>query len=102
MVIKNMIKKSESALVGMEEIASYSNVSNTTVLDWIRNEDFPAKKIGKSAIWISDKEEIDKWRRRKVSILIVGEEIFSADEIKNIVESIVSEMLKNNVKAKKR
>jgi len=58
--------KSETALVGMAAICQYMNRGEKTVLNLIRDEDFPARKLG--GIWESDKELVDKWRRRRISM----------------------------------
>ena len=57
--------KSETALVGMAEISAYVQRSEKTVLDIIKNEGFPAKKLG--GIWESDTLLIDKWRRKRIN-----------------------------------
>lgn len=48
-----------TALTGMKEICQYMSRSEVTVLKLIRDQDFPAKKIG--GIWESDKELVDEW-----------------------------------------
>lgn len=57
--------KSETALVGMAEICAYVQRSEKTVQDLIKNEGFPAKKLG--GIWESDRLLVDKWRRKRIN-----------------------------------
>ncbi len=57
--------KSETALVGMAEICAYMQRSEKTMLDLIKNESFPAKKLG--GIWESDTLLADKWRRKRIN-----------------------------------
>ncbi len=59
-----MVRES-TALSGMRAICDYVNRSEPTVLSWIREMDFPAKKIG--GIWESDRRLIDEWRRLLVA-----------------------------------
>jgi len=53
-------------LSGLEEIAQYARRSKATVQDWIRNEGFPAAKLGH--VWESDKEMIDQWKRDRIDM----------------------------------
>ncbi len=55
---------SSDALTGMKEICGYINRSEPTVLDLIRKQDFPAKKIG--GVWESSKSLVDTWRKATV------------------------------------
>lgn len=48
-----------AVLTGMKDIQKQVNFSEATILSWIRNEGFPATKLG--GIWISDTESIDQW-----------------------------------------
>jgi hypothetical protein len=48
----------------MKAICDYVKRSESTVLDWIRNWNFPAQKIG--GIWESDRELIDQWRKEQI------------------------------------
>ncbi len=59
-----MVEES-TALSGMRAICDYVNRSEPTVLSWIRELGFPAKKI--SGIWESDRRLIDEWRRAQVA-----------------------------------
>lgn len=54
-----------TALVGMAEIAAFMRRSEKTMLDLIRLEGFPAKKLG--GIWESDKELAAEWRKLRIS-----------------------------------
>ena len=60
-----MVKRPDKLLQGMKEICAYVNRSETTVLSWIRNLEFPASKLN-GGIWESDKEAIDKWRKEQI------------------------------------
>ena len=48
-------------LNGMKEICSFAGYSESTILGWIRDLGFPAKKLG--GVWISDGHEIAEWRK---------------------------------------
>jgi len=61
-----MVKKNSNQLQGMNDIKSYVNRSEATVLFWIRSQAFPASKIG-GGVWESDKEEVDQWRRDRAA-----------------------------------
>jgi predicted DNA-binding transcriptional regulator AlpA len=55
-----------TGLDGMKEICAYfGNRSETTILRLIREEGFPADKLGGN-VWMSDKIAIDDWRRERV------------------------------------
>lgn len=56
----------DTALVGMKEICQFVRRSEPTVIVWIRDMDFPAKKIG--GIWESDKVLVQKWRRKYIEV----------------------------------
>ena len=49
-------------LIGMKAICGYVNRSESTVINWIRDMDFPATKIG--GIYEAEKDEINTWRKR--------------------------------------
>jgi hypothetical protein len=51
-------------LTGMKEICAYAKRSEATVLGWIRDLDFPARKIG--GIWESNSSLVDKWKIRQI------------------------------------
>jgi len=53
-----------AALTGMKEIQKHMNLSEATILAWIRQENFPARKLG--GIWISDTDVIDRWRIKTI------------------------------------
>ena len=59
-----MVDQNNTALIGMAEIAKHVRRSESTVLQLIRNMDFPARKIG--GIWESDTEKIKEWRREMI------------------------------------
>lgn len=48
------------ALTGMKEIAAYARRSESTILAWVRDMDFPARKIG--GVWESNTCLIDRWK----------------------------------------
>ena len=50
-----------TALIGMKAICGYVGLSESTIIDLIQKEDFPATKL--KGTWISDSQEIDDWRR---------------------------------------
>ena len=55
-------------LVGMKEICGYVKKSEATVLDMIRAQGMPARKIS-GWVWESDTDLIDQWRR---DLIIAG------------------------------
>ena len=54
-----------SSLSGMKAICQHMKKSDVTILKLVREEGFPAKKIG--GTWESDTELIDRWRRVKIA-----------------------------------
>lgn len=62
---KNTDSKETTALVGMSEIAAFMRRSEKTMLDLIRFEGFPAKKLG--GIWESDTVLAAEWRRQRIA-----------------------------------
>lgn len=54
-----------AALSGMKDICKYMGRSESTMLNIIRDLDFPARKI--CGIWESDTELADKWRVEQIS-----------------------------------
>lgn len=53
-----------SGLSGMKSICKYCNRSESTIMQWIRLQGFPATKITGS--WESDTDLIDKWRVEQI------------------------------------
>ena len=51
-------------LVGLKAISAYAGRSENTVLKLVRDEGFPASKIGGG--WESDEGLIDAWRMQRV------------------------------------
>ena len=47
--------------IGMKAICEYVKVSEATVLIWIRESGFPARKVRGKGIWLSDTVAIDAW-----------------------------------------
>lgn len=50
-------------LTGMKDICRYVSRSESTVIGWIRDEDFPAKKI--DGIWEAHTAMVDAWRMKR-------------------------------------
>lgn len=50
-------------LTGMKEICRYVSRSESTVINWIRDEDFPAKKI--DGVWEAHTGKVDDWRMKR-------------------------------------
>jgi hypothetical protein len=46
-------------LDGMKEICAHVRRSESTVLSWIRDLGFPAKKVG--GAWVSTTDRVDRW-----------------------------------------
>jgi hypothetical protein len=55
-----------AALVGMKEIANYVRRSESTVIIWISQMEFPAKKIG--GIWETTTEKADAWKQGRFEV----------------------------------
>jgi len=53
---------SENFLKGKEAISAFVGRSWKVVHEWIRERDFPARKI--NGVWESDPQLIVEWRRR--------------------------------------
>ena len=49
----------------MKEICAYVRRSEATVLEWIRQLDFPATKIN-GGIWESDTKLVNRWRENQI------------------------------------
>ena len=54
-----MNERTEDKWVGLEEAATYMDVTKDTVRNWIKKTDIPAHKIGK--LWKFKKSELDEW-----------------------------------------
>lgn len=52
-------------LVGMKAISNHVNRSEATVINWVRDLDFPASKIG--GIWEADTDSIEAWRNKQMN-----------------------------------
>lgn len=52
----------DGALDGMKEITAYMRRSDRTILDLIKNQGFPAVKIGGQ--WSSSRDKIKAWREK--------------------------------------
>ena len=50
-----------SKLIGMKSITDHEKVSTVTLLAWIRELGYPARKAG--GVWLSDTDSIEKWRK---------------------------------------
>lgn len=53
-------------LCGMKEIANYARRSESTILAWVRDMDFPAKKVG--GIWESNSAAVDRWFLDRIGV----------------------------------
>ncbi len=53
-----------AGLSGMKEITDHCKRSESTILKLIREEKFPAEKVG--GIWESDTDLIDDWRKKLI------------------------------------
>ncbi len=65
--MEEMKKKTTGrALDGMKEICGYVRRTESTVLKWVRELGFPAKKVG-GGIWQSETALIDEWRTGQIN-----------------------------------
>lgn len=60
-----MVKQKEDLLKGMNEIKRYAKRSEATVIAWIKQREFPAKKID-TGIWMSTTQKIDTWFKEQL------------------------------------
>jgi predicted DNA-binding transcriptional regulator AlpA len=51
-------------LTGKKRIAGFCGRSWATILEWIKKDNFPARKL--SGVWESDESLIIAWRRDKI------------------------------------
>ena len=58
----NLIGDGNRQLKGMRDICLYVGFSESTVLAWIRQRSFPAKKTADAGIWVSTTSKVDQWR----------------------------------------
>ena len=54
-----MNERMDDKWIGLEEAATYMDVTKDTVRNWIKKTDIPAHKIGK--LWKFKKSELDEW-----------------------------------------
>jgi predicted DNA-binding transcriptional regulator AlpA len=54
-----MFEVNDAEIKGMKAICDYVGFSESTVLIWIRDRDFPAKRI--NGEWISSEGAVEKW-----------------------------------------
>jgi predicted DNA-binding transcriptional regulator AlpA len=60
------VARAEStALYGMKAICDYAGKSECTIVRYVRDEGFPAAKIG--GAWASDAAAIDAWRAGRIN-----------------------------------
>ena len=52
-------------LTGRKEILEYARRSWQTVERWIKEEEFPARKL--DGVWESSTDLIDEWKREKIN-----------------------------------
>jgi hypothetical protein len=57
---KRVKRKPKDILSGMKAICDYVKRSEPTVLAYIKNQSFPARKVG--GVWECSKEDVDEWR----------------------------------------
>lgn len=60
-----MVRRSDTILQGMGEIRAYVNRSEATVVRWIKELGFPARRIT-GGTYESDKALVDEWRRKQI------------------------------------
>ena len=53
-------------LIGMKAIAIHENRSEATVLNWIRDLEYPAVKLG--GIWETTTEDSEKWHKKQMAM----------------------------------
>ncbi len=49
---------------GMAALCALANRSEATILDWIRNRDFPAVKVDEE--WTADRNQVVDWLKKEV------------------------------------
>ena len=54
----------DTILHGMDAICEVARRSDTTILRWVREKDFPAVKEG--GVWISDRVKIQEWYKARI------------------------------------
>ena len=54
----------DGALMGMKSICAYMGKSESTILRYVYNRDFPAGKVGGE--WVSDVRLISDWRADQI------------------------------------
>ena len=59
-----VITMKNGLLVGRDAIEVYVGRSWKTIIKWIKEESFPAKKM--NGVWGSDRELIAEWHRRQI------------------------------------
>lgn len=59
-----MQKRAQTILTGKKMIMTFVGRSWATVLTWIRERNFPARKI--DGIWESDTDLIIEWRKKEI------------------------------------
>ncbi|MEW5734019.1 MAG: hypothetical protein AB1921_04140 [Thermodesulfobacteriota bacterium] len=57
-------KNSNTGLCGMKDLVRYTGRDKRTVLKWIREHGFPARRL--DGRWESDTVLIDEWRRKRI------------------------------------
>ena len=72
-------------LIGMKDICNHTHRSESTILTWIRQMDFPAVKVG--GIYEADTEDIDRWRDRYAAH--VPMRVTAAEKKKKKIDTLV-------------
>jgi hypothetical protein len=57
-------EREDGALAGLKEIGGYMRRDIKTITRWIRQEGFPADRVG--GMWVSDTRAIARWRRGRL------------------------------------
>lgn len=62
-ISENLIGHGNRLLKGMREICQYVGFSESTILGWIRDANFPARKTSNGAgTWVATTKKVDKWK----------------------------------------
>ena len=59
-----MQKKAQTILIGRKMIMSFVGRSWATIMMWVKQRNFPARKI--DGVWESDTDLIIEWRKKEI------------------------------------
>ena len=77
-----------SKLIGITAIREYVGVTETTIMDMIQKQDFPAKR-NKESVWVSDKKMVDRWLKpSKTAAKRAAAKANSEEEAKEKLEKV--------------